>query len=569
MQGQLQGHVELAAERGEDGQADLAGRISEGLDQDGPVVGDRPSDPDLAGDVVAQGRRGGRFELAFGLEPVEDAGVAQSLGNLPAEDAHLLAQLGGPGRAFAPPEGHHRRVPLGPRDHDLVRLDRLDPPGRRPQHERLADPPLQDKLLVQLAEPGTILAEEEGILAGVGDRPAAGQGQSGRAGQGAQAVPDPIPAHPGLEVPESRCRESARDQLQDALERLGREVAIRVGPTDQVEQSGDVPGLDGHAGHDLLGQDVEAVGRDPERLDLIRHHRPGQGGRLHQVGRGPGDHPPLADPADHVARPADPLEPSGDPAGRADLADQVDGPHVDPQLQGGRRDHARQLALLQRLLGLPSLLLAQAPVMRPCDDRSRRVALGRRMIGLGQLVEMAGEPLHDPSIIGEDDGRAMFLDQVEQLSLDHRPDRPFGPGRRATKGGDHAKIQLLALAGVHDRDRPGLESRRPRAGNSTRAAEESGNLLQWSLGGREADPHETGRVDRLQSFQQEGQEDASLVGAERMDLVDDDVRKRIKRLTCPTGEHEVQRFGRRDEDVGRLAKEPLPILLRRVARPDG
>ena len=75
-------------------------------------------------------------------------------------------------------------------------LDGLDPPGRIAQHERLADSPLVDELLVELAQPRAPLAQIHRELAGVGDRPAADQGKLGRAGQRGQPVVNPVPGDP-------------------------------------------------------------------------------------------------------------------------------------------------------------------------------------------------------------------------------------------------------------------------------------------------------------------------------------------------------------------------------------
>ena len=65
LEGQLEGQVELTAERSQDGQSDLARRVAEGLDHDRPVVGDHARDPDLTRDVVSQGPGRRRFEPAF------------------------------------------------------------------------------------------------------------------------------------------------------------------------------------------------------------------------------------------------------------------------------------------------------------------------------------------------------------------------------------------------------------------------------------------------------------------------------------------------------------------------
>ena len=81
-------------------------------------------------------------------------------------------------------------------------LDGVDPPGRVAQHEGLAHPALEDELLVELAEPRAAVAQVHRVLAGVGDRPAADQGEVRRAGQGGQPVVDPVPGDPGAQVAE-------------------------------------------------------------------------------------------------------------------------------------------------------------------------------------------------------------------------------------------------------------------------------------------------------------------------------------------------------------------------------
>ena len=56
-----------------------------------------------------------------------------------------------------------------------------------------------------------------------------------------------------------------------------------------------------------------------------------------------------------------------------------------------------------------------------------------------------------------------------------------------------------------------------------------------------------------------------LVGGDGVDLVDDhrlDVREDLVR---PRGHHQIERLGRRDQDVRRLAEHRLAVLLRRVA----
>ena len=76
-----------------------------------------------------------------------------------------------------------------------------------------------------------------------------------------------------------------------------------------------------------------------------------------------------------VARAADALQPARDRLRRLDLDDEVDGAHVDAELERRRRDEARDLARLQQLLDLDALLA-----------RERAVVCARDFL-LGQLVQ--------------------------------------------------------------------------------------------------------------------------------------------------------------------------------------
>ena len=58
---------------------------------------------------------------------------------------------------------------------------------------------------------------------------------------------------------------------------------------------------------------------------------------------------------------------------------------------------------------------------------------------------------------------------------------------------------------------------------------------------------------------------AALGLRHRVDLVEDDPLRAGEEAPCLRGEHEVQRLGRGDEDVGSLAEHGRPLLLRRVA----
>ena len=73
-------------------------------------------------------------------------------------------------------------------------------------------------------------------------------------------------------------------------------------------------------------------------------------------------------------------------------------------------------------------------------------------------------------------------------------------------------------------------------------------------------------VRRLEPFERQREVRAAFGRDERMDLVDDHGVDRAQRLPRVRGEQQVERLGRRDQDVGRLTLEPR-ALARRACRP--
>ena len=227
-------------------------------------------------------------------------------------------------------------------------------------------------------------------------------------------------------------------------------------------------------------------------------------------------------------------------------------------------------------------------------------ALGRRRaLGLAapvgplvaELVEAGGQALGQAPGVDEDQRRAVRLDQLQQPGVDGRPDRPpgraglggvdrrgAGPAARpVVEGGDRLAevghvvdrdddldVELLAHAGVDDRDGAGPPPGAPVAGLV--AAQEPGHDVERTLGGRQADALGRALVQRRQPLEREGEVGAPLGGHERVDLVDDHGLDVAQRLAGLGRDHQVQRLGRRDEDVGRPADQLAADLGRRVAR---
>ena len=112
----------------------------------------------------------------------------------------------------------------------------------------------------------------------------------------------------------------------------------------------------------------------------------------------------------------------------------------------------------------------------------------------------------------------------------------------------------------------GLAARRPRR------SEESCDFVEGPLRSREPDPLErggAGRANRFQALEREREMGAALGRDERVDLVDDHRVDGAKHFACVRRQEQVQRLGRRDQNVRRIALEPGALDRGRVPRPDG
>ena len=184
----------------------------------------------------------------------------------------------------------------------------------------------------------------------------------------------------------------------------------------------------------------------------------------------------------------------------------------------------------------------------------------------GEVVEAQCDALGRAPVVHEDEGGAVLAHQAQQLRVDGRPDA--APGRLAAGDGveverrvglDHrlhgdvdAQVERLAHAGVDDGALP------------RRSDEEPRDLLQRTLGGRQADALHVAARLLGQPLEGDREVRAALGLRHRVDLVDDHPLRAGEQPASLRGQHEIERFGRGDEDVGRRAQHGRPLLLRRV-----
>ena len=513
--------------------------------------------------------------------------VVRERADLAHERADRPAQLEGAAEPVAVPE---RKAPWdtgGGRDEDAVAGDLLDPPRGGAEREHVAHPGLVDHLLVQLAHPAAApprvgAGQEDAEQAPVGDRAARGDRQALRAGTPGHGPGRPVPDHARAQLGEGVGGIPAREHVQSGGERGLGQRGERRRPPHQVLQVVDVPLVHGGHGHDLLGEDVERVGRDFERLDPPVPHALGDHRRLDQVAAHLREEDAAGDGPDLVARAADPLEARGDRRRGLDLDDEVDRAHVDAELQTGGGDDGPQPPGFEVAFHLRALLFGDRAVVgagqhgrRARGGRGRAhhlrgpVVFGEFAAGLAlvlDLVEAAGESLGGAAGVGEDDRRTVLLDEVGDALLHVRPD---GGGRAGLGGRGRGRVRGLAevahvLDGDDHREVPLLFRRRLDDHGVAARGQEAGDLLDRADGRGEADPAGRLRQQRVQPLQGERQVRAALGARDGVHLVEDHRLHAGQRLACFRGQHQEQRFGRRDQDVRRAGGDLAALGLRGV-----
>ncbi len=379
-----QGHgprrVDLRAERGQHAHPPVADLVAEPLDHDGAVVGHGTGGGRLVGQVEQQVRRGQLVEP--GLVAQVGGGL---LGRLRPQRADQLAhgptQLDRAARAVAVPERHLPRQARCRHHHHPVVGDLVDAPGGGAQQEGLARAALVDHLLVELAHPGAV-GQEDAVEPTVGDGAAVRDGQALGTGPAAQGAREAVPHQPRAQLGELLRRVAAAQQVEHRGEHLVGHLVERRGPAHQRGEVVDLPLVERHHGHDLLGQHVERVARHPRLLDQAGLHARHDGGHLEQVGAVAGEDLPPARLAHLVPGAAHALQPPADRTRRPHLHHQVDRTHVDAQLERRGGDEAAHPPGLEVVLDHEALLAADGAVVGAHQvggqGRRRAVGLGAR-----------------------------------------------------------------------------------------------------------------------------------------------------------------------------------------------
>ncbi len=475
-------------------------------------------------------------------------------------------------------------------DQDPVPGDVLDPPRGGAEGEHVARARLVDHLLVELTDPAAALlgvrpGQEDAEETAVGDGAAGGDGEALRAGAARDRTGDAVPHQAGAQLREGVGRIAPGEHVQDrGVGGLGERGEGRRAP-HQGQQLVHVPAVEGHHGDDLLGEDVQGVGRHPQRLDGPLAHPLGHHGGLHQIAPVLGEDDTGRHGAHLVPGAAHPLEPGGDGRRGLHLDDEVHRAHVDAQFEAGGGHDGGQPARLEVLLDHGPLLLGHRTVVRAGQHRRRSpgrarfghqlgrgVVLGQRLAGgalVRDLVEPVAQPLREAAGVGEDDRGAVRLHEVGDPLLHMRPDRGLvavpgvlrAPGRGAAQlpqilhRDDHREVELLAGGRLDDLH---LALRR----------EIAGHLVHGAHGGRQPDAPGRPVQERVEPLQGQREVRAALRAGDGVHLVEDDGLHPGEGVPRRRGEHQEQRLGGSDQDVRRPVGDGPALGGRGVPRAD-
>ena len=264
--------------------------------------------------------------------------------------------------------------------------------------------------------------------------------------------------------------------------------------------------------------------------------------------------------ADLVPGPADPLQPARDRQRASTCTTRSTAPMSIPSSSDDVATIAWQPSALERLLDLEPLLARDRPWWARTSSSS--ASSFRRDASRSALRRLLTNTI---------------VERCARISSSST-----GGSRARSRSGRRRRAGVLArpdaeirhVVDGHDRSRGRASCGAPASTTATvtqaagrvEPTEEPRDLLERTLGGRQPDP--LGRVvrQRLEPLQRQHQMGAALRRRDRVDLVDDHGPNAPQRLPGGGREHQVERFGRGDEDVGRRASAVGDARGRRCRR---
>ena len=374
--------VHATAVRREDAQPPVADLVAEALDDQRPVGGDDARRRLLLGQEGEQVGGGAPVEVVVALQR-----LLVLVDGHPRERPDRLAELPGTPDALSVPEGHGARARPGAgvtttRSRVICSMRQEVAPSRNVWPAR-ASYTISSSSSPTRRPSGrlTLKRPRSGMV------PALATARARAPGPRPDGTGDAVPDDPRTQLPELLRGIAAVEHVQHVLELAELEVRVGPRPPDQgvelVDRHALVPRRGGDR-DDLLREHVERIARHHRRLDESLAHAPRHDGALEEVGAELGEDPSARHLAHAVAGAADPLQAPGHRLGRLHLHHEVDGAHVDAELERRGRDQAGKLPGLEQILDDDALLARQRAVVGARDLAHLFPALLRLAAGPGR-----------------------------------------------------------------------------------------------------------------------------------------------------------------------------------------
>ena len=298
------------------------------------------------------------------------------------QPADREAELERPAGAVALPERHLARLARrGRHQHAVVRdlLDRATTRRRaRTSRRRGFRTPSPRRARRRARRPGRAPIEEHAVQPAVGNRAAVGDRDALGAFARRDRAGHAIPRDARPQLGELVRRIAARQHVEHAVEHRAAQLGERRRAADRREQLVDVPVVHRRHRHDLLGDDVERVARIARRLDGAVVHRLGDRRARDEVAAELRKDDAFADRVRPGGRRGRCAAAARDRRRRLDLHDQIDGAHVDAELERRGRDQRAQRAGLEQVLDLDALRRARSSRGASARAFRRRARSARR-----------------------------------------------------------------------------------------------------------------------------------------------------------------------------------------------
>jgi hypothetical protein len=285
-------------------------------------------------------------------------------------------------------------------------------------------------------------------------------------------------------------------------------------------------------GDDLLGEDIEGRLGRLDAVEPRRGYRADQGGAFDELIARRRKKAPARRATKRVPGASDALQERGDRARGSDLANEVDRPDVDPELERRRGHDCLHIARLESLFDLQPPVLRQAAVVRS------------NAVLAEALSQVMRDAFRHSSGVDEHQCRLVLAHERRQTVVDFSP--LLIRGDRLKVGLRHfdREVEVAFVADVDD------------GATSAGADQKARSLFDRMHRGREADTLRAPGVQGFETRERKRQMATSFVAHQRVHFVDDDRTNLAEKAARALGrQHQVQRLGRGYENVRRGADD--------------